>query len=54
MPGKVNDLILTEDGLEEDGGDKFLIMCNGVRSWFARSFCAPNSPLGILVRPLVI
>jgi hypothetical protein len=47
MPSKVNALILTEDGSDEDGGGDFLSMCNGVCSESARPVCAPNSLLGV-------
>jgi hypothetical protein len=44
-PGKINSLILTEDGLTKDGGSDFLSVCNGVLSDFSGPFCVLDSPL---------
>jgi hypothetical protein len=51
--GKVNALILPQDGSAEDGGSDLSSMCIGVLSGFARLVCVSNSLLGVLVRPLV-
>jgi hypothetical protein len=48
MPDQVNALYLSE----EDDGDNFLSMYNGVRSGFAGLVSSPSLLLGVLVRPL--
>jgi hypothetical protein len=43
MSGKVNALILLEDGSAEDGGSDLSSVCNGVHSGLGGAVCVPDS-----------
>jgi hypothetical protein len=47
--GKVNMVILPEDGSTEDAGSGVPSVCNGVCSMIARADCDPGLLLGVLV-----